>query len=77
MARVILLHHKGVDPRLAGHHMLQADRLLVFRDHSLGFPDQKSREASWQISEEWLQSDVGDDVSFPSALPSVLRPSTE
>lgn len=77
VARVILLHHKGIDPRLAGHHVLQADRLLVFCDHSLGFPDQKSREASWQISEEWLQSDVGDDVSFPSALPSVLCPSTE
>ena len=87
VGRVILLHRKGIDPRSAGYHELQADRLLVFRDHSLGFSDQKSREASWQITDELLQSDAGDDglspselspsTLIPSGLPSVLHPRRE
>jgi hypothetical protein len=43
VALVVLLHQHGIDPRTVGFDELQADPRLVFRDHSLGFPDDRSR----------------------------------
>ena len=43
VALALLLHQNGIDPRLAGFEELQADPLLRFCDHSLGFPDEASR----------------------------------
>lgn len=43
VALALLLHHRGIDPRDAGFAELQADPLLRYRDHSLGFPDTPSR----------------------------------
>ena len=43
VALALLLHRNGHDPRDMGFKELQADPLLVFRDHSLGFPDEVAR----------------------------------
>ena len=50
VALAVLLHHHGVDPRTVGFDDLQADPRLVFRDHSLGFPDERSRRQSYQVA---------------------------
>ena len=74
VARVILLHQNGLDPRSAGFHDLKADRRLIFRDHSLGFSDQKSREKSWAICDKLIANDAGVVAPVePIAAPSVLR----
>ncbi|MFK8115422.1 MAG: hypothetical protein AB8B91_24710, partial [Rubripirellula sp.] len=44
VALALLLQHHGIDPRKAGFTELQADPLLVFRDHSLGFADEEARQ---------------------------------
>ncbi len=54
VALAVLLHHYGIDPRRAGFVELQADPLLVFRDHSLGFPDESSRQASFTAAKGML-----------------------
>lgn len=43
VALAVLLHQRGVDPRSVGFEQLQADPILLFRDHSLGFADQAAR----------------------------------
>ncbi len=48
VALALLLHDRGIDPRHVGFIELQADPLLLFRDHSLGFADDPSREAAHQ-----------------------------
>ena len=74
VARVILLHQKGLDPRSAGFCDLKADRRLIYRAHSLGFADQKSREKSWEIADEMIAKNAGNEVvKDPAAKPSVLR----
>ena len=74
VARVILLHQKGLDPRSAGFCDLKADRRLIYRAHSLGFADQKSREKSWEIAEKLIAKNAGNEVSKDrAATPSVLR----
>jgi hypothetical protein len=47
VALAVLLHRHGIDPRKAGFEELQADPVLVFRDHSLGFPSEMSRRESY------------------------------
>jgi hypothetical protein len=47
VALAVLLHHHGIDPRQAGFEELQADPVLVFRDHSLGFPSEITRRESY------------------------------
>ena len=74
VARVILLHQHGVDPRSAGFHDLKADRRLIYRDHSLGFSDQANRERSWAISDKLLAektSNTGEEEH--GTIPSVLH----
>ncbi len=56
VALALLLHHHGVDPRLAGFDELQADPLLLFRDHSLGFPDEASRQKSFETAKRMIPS---------------------
>lgn len=74
VARVILLHQKGVDPRSAGFLHLKADRRLIYRDHSLGFSDQKSRERSWRVTAELIAEKTENQVSNDrDAAPSVLH----
>ncbi|MGI9472136.1 MAG: hypothetical protein ACR2NZ_11415 [Rubripirellula sp.] len=46
VALALLLHQRGIDPRQVGYRDLQADPTLVFRDHSLGFPDRDARVAT-------------------------------
>ncbi len=46
VALALLLHQEGIDPRQFGFVELQADPLLLFRDHSLGFADERSRQAA-------------------------------
>ena len=48
VALALLLHKDGLDPRQFGFVELQADPLLLFRDHSLGFADESSRQDSHQ-----------------------------
>jgi hypothetical protein len=43
VALALLLHHQGIDPRNAGFEELRADPLLIFCEHSLGFPDEATR----------------------------------
>jgi len=43
VALALLLHEQGIDPRTVGFSELQADPVLVFRDHSLGFPGDTDR----------------------------------
>ena len=74
VARVILLHQHGVDPRSAGFHDLKADRRLIYRDHSLGFSDQANRERSWAISDKLIAeraSNTGEEGY--GTIPSVLH----
>ncbi len=74
VARVVLLHQNGIDPRSAGFHDLKADRRLIFRDHSLGFSDQKSREKSWGICDKLIAKDANVvSTAKPFDTPSVLR----
>ena len=74
VARVVLLHQMGLDPRSAGFHNLKADRRLIYRDHSLGFSDQGCREKSWQISEEMIAERTNNQVfKDHDATPSVLH----
>jgi len=56
VALALLLHHHGVDPRVAGFDELQADPLLLFRDHSLGFPDETSRRKSFETAMRFIPS---------------------
>lgn len=44
VAVAILLHRNGHDPREFGFIEVQADPILMYRDHSLGFRDNLSRE---------------------------------
>ena len=50
VALAVLLQQQGIDPRTAGFDHLQADPMLVFRDHSLGFPDEASRRKSFRVA---------------------------
>jgi len=54
VALALLLHRQGIDPREVGFTELQADPLLVFRDHSLGFASDESREAAYAKSQHLL-----------------------
>ena len=54
VALALLLHHHGIDPRKVGFQELQADPMLVFRDHSLGFADDQSRERTHRRSLDLL-----------------------
>lgn len=44
VALALLLQRQGYDPRQFGYLELQADPLMLYRDHSLGFSDDRSRE---------------------------------
>ncbi len=46
VAMALLLHQQGIDPRQVGFVELQADELMLYRDHSLGFADDKQRAAA-------------------------------
>lgn len=46
VALTLLLHRHGIDPRSVGFEELQADPIFVFRDHSLGFGDDASRDVA-------------------------------
>ena len=48
VALALLLHDDGIDPRQVGFVELQADPLLLFREHSLGFADDQSRQTAHQ-----------------------------
>jgi hypothetical protein len=48
VALALLLYRHGVDPRSVGYDDLQADPLMIYRDHSLGFPDDQSRQRARQ-----------------------------
>ena len=57
VALALMLHQHGIDPRQAGFDELQADPLLVFRDHSLGFPNEELRRTSVTRARELLKSE--------------------
>ena len=46
VAMALMLHRQNLDPRTFGFEHLEADPLLGFRDHSLGFADEPSRQAT-------------------------------
>ncbi|QEG39780.1 hypothetical protein [Roseimaritima ulvae] len=46
VALAMLLYLDGVDPRSVGFADLQADPLTIYREHSLGFEDDKQRQAA-------------------------------
>jgi hypothetical protein len=46
VALAVLLHRQGIDPRQVGFVELQADPLMLYRDHSLGFADDDQRAAA-------------------------------
>ncbi|TWU55076.1 hypothetical protein [Rubripirellula reticaptiva] len=50
VAIALLLRDRGIDPRDVGFAELQADQLFVYRDHSLGFGDETSRQAAHEIA---------------------------
>ena len=54
VALAVLLHHHGIDPRKSGFDELQADPMTVFRDHSLGFPDESCRRAAFDAAGKLL-----------------------
>ncbi len=54
VALAVLLRQHGVDPRIAGFAETQADPILVYRAHSLGFPDESSRRRAQEKSESLL-----------------------
>lgn len=54
VALALLLHQRGIDPRTVGFNELQADPLLIFRDQSLGFPDDQSRQLTHRQGMEQL-----------------------
>lgn len=54
VALALLLYQQGMDPRKFGYMELQADPLMLYRDHSLGFADDTSREAAHQLAREQL-----------------------
>lgn len=60
VALALLLHHRGIDPRQVGFEELQADPLLVFRDHSLGFSDDVSRTKAYDASNVALGNTVAN-----------------
>ena len=47
VALALLLHHHKIDPRPVGFGELQADPLFLYRDHSLGFPDDDARRKAF------------------------------
>ncbi|WP_146459873.1 hypothetical protein [Rubripirellula tenax] len=57
VALALLLHRRGLDPRDFGFAELQADPLLVFRDHSLGFSDDGLREQAHALSLNYLSTE--------------------
>ena len=54
VALALLLHHEKLDPREFGFIELQADELTLYRDHSLGFADESSREQAHRIARKRL-----------------------
>jgi hypothetical protein len=48
VALALMLHLDKIDPRQVGFDELQADPLLLFRDHSLGFANDDARAAAHQ-----------------------------
>ena len=79
VAMAVLLHQRGIDPREAGYRDLQADQTLLFRDHSLGFPDSKTRQASQVASRKLLATSEGAEAAvqwpfFLSGTDSELSP---
>lgn len=54
VALALLLHQHGIDPRTAGFEELQADPLVLYRDHSLGFPNEVSRQASFARAKQLI-----------------------
>ena len=63
VALAVLLHHRGIDPRQAGYRDLQADPSLIYRDHSLGFPDTSARREAQATSVNLLASAGGLDLA--------------
>lgn len=54
VAVALLLHDRGLDPRDFGFIEIQADPLLTYRDHSLGFADNESRKRAHAVARERL-----------------------
>jgi hypothetical protein len=48
VALALWLHRRGIDPRSVGFVEVQADPDLVYREHSLGFADDTTRDAALQ-----------------------------
>ncbi|NND98937.1 MAG: hypothetical protein HKN47_16595 [Pirellulaceae bacterium] len=61
VAMALLLHRNGIDPREAGFVDLQADPLVVFRDHSLGFSDDRSRRDAYRSAAAALEKSAHSD----------------
>lgn len=55
VALVVLLQHRGIDPRSAGFEYLEADPLLLFRDHSLGFSNDIARRQAHAKAQDLMQ----------------------
>ena len=54
VALALLLHHHGIDPRDAGFEQLEADPHFLFREETLGFPDQASRRQTYRRASQLL-----------------------
>lgn len=55
VALALLLHRQGIDPRQVGFEELQADPVMLFRDHSLGFADEVQRTLAHARGKELLR----------------------
>ncbi|MAI71594.1 MAG: hypothetical protein CMM01_11855 [Rhodopirellula sp.] len=63
VARVILLHQNGLDPRSTAFRALKADHRLIDRDDSLGFSHRQNRGKSWPVTEKLIAERTGKSCS--------------
>ncbi|MGB7344493.1 MAG: hypothetical protein WBD20_09790 [Pirellulaceae bacterium] len=56
VALALLLHRRGIDPRDVGFVELQADPIVVFREHSLGFADETARQRAYANAQSLIRS---------------------
>ncbi|MFG0262927.1 MAG: hypothetical protein ACF788_11100 [Novipirellula sp. JB048] len=66
VAMAMLLHRHQLDPRRAGFSELQADPMLIYRDHSIGFGDDSQRERAHRQAMGLLR-EIGFDLESFSA----------
>lgn len=73
VALALMVHLHQTDPREVGFKELQADPLLIFRDHSLGFASDEARTAAHQRAAKLFKRDPAEDRERIDSSPGPFK----